>query len=374
MTRDEAQDRLWELVFGDLPPEDAQALEAVVQQDPELARDLEALRAMEQASRSLPAPPLPREVRRRILREARRRVRGSEAPSFWQRWVGWSPVAMAAAATVAIAVVGAHLWQRQQETLSIRGPEGLPGIAVRQAEAPAAREEPSPKGEAAGEGAEVRALASGAAVPEAEAGQDQGPRTLTAPAPTMEAGGKAGPARTSRPMVPAPGRKAPAGKRPEAAPEQAPQAPPWDMDRFRPVDAVTGGGGLLGTAAPQEPTRGAGGLGRGPAERKATRAPAQAAPAAMPESREREAGVREEAPRCPDRVRTLRSEGRRGEALAMARACLDGALAGEDLLETLDLAARIARELGRTEEADEYLRRLRALPGGEDRARRILTP
>ena len=379
MTRDEARERLWELVFGDPSPEDARALEQAAQEDPDLAREVEALREMARAGRELPAPPLPREVRRRILREARRKVRGADASPFWQRWVGWSPVAMAAAATVAVAVVGAHLWQRQQEDLSIRGPEGLPGIAVRPAETAPSPAKPASEDEFA-QGAEgTRALSSGAPLPETAGAKTQAPGIPGTPGDATErspAGGRSGiPDRA----VATRDRKARQADHPAAAAVPAAAGRLEDADRFVTSDRLSGGGGALLGASPEGPGErvgGSGGLGRGFAARKASQAPesaAQAAPAAAA-SREEEASAGIDASRCPARVRELRQQGRPREALAEARTCLQAGLAGEDLLETLDLAARIALDLGRKDEAEEYLRRLRALPGGEDRANRVPSP
>lgn len=369
MTRDEARQRLWELVFGDPSPEDARALEEAARQDPDLAREVAVLREMAQASRSLPAPPLPPPVRRRVLQEARRRARGREATTSW--WTGWSPVALAAAATVVVAVVGAHLWQHQRETLSSRGPEGLPGVAVRPEEPPATPEKPALEDETAALGQGTQALASGPS-----GFKDEERKVPAAATPESSARGAA-PARKAESVHPSGvatrDRKGREAGPPAAAPVPAAGGGRQDLDRLEASGGFAGGDGWSG-AGRAAPVETGGGLGGGWTARKASRsagapAAAQEAPAAT--TREAEAAGDEEAPRCPGRVRDLRRQGRVREALAEARACLQQDLTGEDLLETLDLAARIARELGRHPEAEDYLQRLRALPGGEERANGI---
>jgi len=383
MTRDEARERLWELVFGEPSPEEVQALNAAVREDPELARELESLRDIARVGRSLPAAPLPREVRERILRAARQQARTREGRASWLERLGWSPVAMAAAATVTLVVVGAHLWQRQQEALSSRGAEGLPGVASRAAEMLPAREEAAAQEEGAGSEQEAKSLVATTPRAEPTASSRQAPGSLADAAATGRKGETAGQgdgaaARGGGGKVVATLER----RTREPAPTSATRD---EVGAEAPSDAVpfgdngkmlTGRGGTAAVVAggDREQAEGLGGLGRGAPARKAARAPlpAAAAPAgAVPTAAEEREGTDS---RCPAQVRELRRRGQNRQALAVARGCLEADLSGEDLLETLELAARLATELGQKEEAEHYLRRLQALPGGEERSRLIAPP
>lgn len=108
MSKPSLEERLLDLLYGDLDPETAAAVEAEVKTDPVLRERLEAWRQVRHAMADLPEPQPDPQVRYAILRAARQAVEKPEKKGIfaWFTALSMSP----AFAALGLAVLGGGLW------------------------------------------------------------------------------------------------------------------------------------------------------------------------------------------------------------------------------------------------------------------------
>lgn len=144
MTREQARERLLDFADGEMSPEDADAFEALLRDDPELRAELDDVAFVRRAVAELPARDLPASARRHILAEAAE-VAGRRAWALrWERMQAFflSPAFAGAAVVVVAAVVGiqvliqngpADLWtpvERREAAAPVSGDQEVSRVAV----------------------------------------------------------------------------------------------------------------------------------------------------------------------------------------------------------------------------------------------------
>lgn len=108
--------RLLDLLYGELPPDEAKAVQAEIDQDPVARKTLEAWGAVREAVADLPTPEPDPQVHYTLLRAARAEVEPVEAKGFfaWLSRFAMSP-AFAGAAAVMVLAVGSLVYFNQQD-------------------------------------------------------------------------------------------------------------------------------------------------------------------------------------------------------------------------------------------------------------------
>lgn len=322
MTLDEARERVLDYAYGEMSPDEATRFEALLKQDKALQAELEAVRAVRDAATGFVPLTLPADVRGRLLREAehfaRKRAAGNAGVwSFLERFLLSPAFTGAIVVTVALGV-GFHLLIEMETEDRLTRIERAERAAVSLSEpvsGPASSEAAKPESAA---DMEVRADLSKAEKDEARATEaEKAPATFAQREREMAGGGRA-----------------PATR------------------------AILGGGG----ATPPPPAR-------PEATAAAVRdkaAEARAARQAAVDDREQ---VHDESLADLARARHLKARGALDAALTAYRKALHaGTLTGTDLAETLAEAAEVAIALERPDAARSFLKRLKTLPGGPERA------
>lgn len=108
--------RLLDLLYGELPPDEAKAVQAEVNDDPVARKTLEAWSAVREAVADLPTPEPDPQVHYNILRAARAEVAPAEPSGFfaWLAKFAMSP-AFAGAAAVMVLAVGSLVYFNQED-------------------------------------------------------------------------------------------------------------------------------------------------------------------------------------------------------------------------------------------------------------------
>ena len=75
MNRENASARLVDYLYGEMAPEEREAFERLLESDPALRAEADAMGQVRKAAAGLPRMELPADARRRILRAAHRHAR-----------------------------------------------------------------------------------------------------------------------------------------------------------------------------------------------------------------------------------------------------------------------------------------------------------
>jgi len=429
MTREEASKRVLDYVYGEMSVDSRREFEDLLRDDAELRAEVESITEVRRVTADLEPVHLPQDVRKALIRAARRKIAVHEGQELDIRTMierfFLSPAFSGALVVLVSLGVGLHLILETGLDDRITRLEKNERAAARGDVAPAT---PTPKKTKPAEEAEAKTEATAATVSTADLATD-GSRAQDGPAearavfhkPLAKAPSKAGKARPKRHRSRKPSSyRRPAG--PVAVVDMARQGvasgeaggdshkAPESVYNLGIKTSGKGGGGTVGSGraavppapdstpavasgfaeAPtpsgdRRPSAADGGLlTRGPVsgrkaaehtrERKARKLSLETAapPAAESMDEDRSDGDELRTRAALLEARKRRARGDLALALTAYQRALAGDLEGQDLRDALYEAADTARKLGRTDTARQFLERLSRLPGGAARGAEMM--